>query len=119
MRGRLTAIPSAKSLKATRIAWMQSFIGSSRLTSSSVMMMVKSSHSGPVKFGSSPSKNEPVLPRRPGNREGNSPYEHPRQAAAHEHAGRHREIRRQGPAAARLQPRDGLGVGREGREAEP
>src|SRR5689334_201182 len=40
MRGRLTALPLAKSLKAVRIAAMQSGIGSRRRTSSSVMMMV-------------------------------------------------------------------------------
>src|SRR6516225_10138174 len=40
MRGRLTALPLAKSLKAVRIAAMQSGIGSRRFTSSSVMMMV-------------------------------------------------------------------------------
>ena len=40
MRGRLTATPLAKSRKAVRIASMQSAIGSSRFTSSSVMMMV-------------------------------------------------------------------------------
>src|SRR5260370_34978555 len=42
MRGRLTAAPSARSPKATRIASMQSCIGSSRFTSSSVMMIVMS-----------------------------------------------------------------------------
>src|SRR4051794_31275675 len=40
MRGRFTAMPLAKSRNATRIASMQSGIGISRFTSSSVMMMV-------------------------------------------------------------------------------
>src|ERR1700722_6579306 len=40
MRGRLTALPAARSRNATRIASMQSFIGKSRFTSSSVMMIV-------------------------------------------------------------------------------
>src|SRR5581483_8144793 len=40
MRGRFTALPSAKSRNAVRIASMQSRIGSRRRTSSSVMMMV-------------------------------------------------------------------------------
>src|SRR3954451_10898059 len=40
MRGRLTATPLAKSRNATPIATMQSRIGSNRLTSSSVIMMV-------------------------------------------------------------------------------
>src|SRR5580765_8539949 len=47
MRGRLTARPSAKSRKATRIASIQSAIGNSRWTSSSVMMMVTLFPSGP------------------------------------------------------------------------
>src|SRR3954466_2997485 len=40
MRGRLTAMPLAKSRKATPMASMQSRIGRSRWRSSSVMMMV-------------------------------------------------------------------------------
>src|SRR5258705_13188731 len=43
MRGRLTAMPLAKSLNATRMAWMHSFIDNSRFTSSSVIMMVTGS----------------------------------------------------------------------------
>src|SRR5581483_5399000 len=40
MRGRLTALPLAKSRKAVRMASMHSCIGRSRFTSSSVIMMV-------------------------------------------------------------------------------
>src|SRR5215217_2875617 len=40
MRGRLTAVPLAKSRNATPMAAMQSRIGNSRFTSSSVMMIV-------------------------------------------------------------------------------